>query len=66
MGASSSSLLDEPSKFLRVDLLTLFEGATDRILAKMLDHRVSLFTLEPSLNSIIQPTRNEGHIACEL
>ena len=50
----------------KIDLLTLFEGATDRILAKILDQRVSLFTLEPSLNSIIQPTRNEGHIACEL
>jgi hypothetical protein len=30
-------------------MLTLFKGATNRILTKILNQRVSLFTLEPSL-----------------
>jgi hypothetical protein len=49
----------------KIDLLTLFEGATDRILAKILDQRVSLFTLEPSLKFNQQEMKGTLHVYYE-
>jgi hypothetical protein len=43
----------------------LFEGATDRILAKILDQRVSLFTLEPSLKFNQQEMKGTLHVYYE-